>query len=166
MARHGIEMRVAPERRRGDVERRQLRPAEGAFRHERGRHRQDALERAVRGEARDARVPPVADPDMPLGVDGEPVRMAPARLEMHESPRLAGNAVLEIMGIDDAAWRIDGVEGAAVVAHGRAVRHREALVEGAELTSVPAPEGAAVPALLLVHGAEIEAAVRPDMTVV
>ena len=166
MPRHQVEMRVVADSGGGDVERGQIRPTEGAFRDLRGRDRHDALDRSVRCEAGDARAAPVADPDMALRVDRHAVRMAPGLLEPGEGARLADPAALGIEGVDRLLHRIGGVEKAPVGAEGRPVGDDDAGMELGQLLAVPAPEGARFGLLLVVHGAEIDRAVRPHMPVV
>src|SRR4029453_2337218 len=94
-------MRVAADRGGGDVERGQIGPAEGAFRHLRGRNRDGALDRAVGSKARDAGSAPVADPQIALRIARHAVGMPPALLEAREGPGLADGALASVEGMDD-----------------------------------------------------------------
>ena len=68
--------------------------------------------------------------------------------------------------MDRALQGIDGVDRPAVGAEGRPVGDDDAVPEAQKLLAVPAPESAGRFGLAVIHGAEIEATVRPHMTVI
>lgn len=68
--------------------------------------------------------------------------------------------------MDGAAEGVDGIDRLAVGAERRPVGDDDIVPEAHEFLAVPAPERAGRLGLVVVHGAEIKAAIRPHMAVV
>src|SRR4029077_16816405 len=83
--------------------------SEGARRHWSAGERDHVVELALRREAEDGSAVPERDPDAALGIDGEAVGHAQARLDVGESLSLAEHSVdtVERERVDAAGGRID-----------------------------------------------------------
>ena len=167
MPRHGVDVRIAADGGGGDVERRQIRPAERAFRDLRGVDGNDALDLTVGRQPGDARAAPVTDPEMALRHPPPCRRDVPDACSNWTKRRGSPGPPPSSLGVDRAAARVSmRIDRLAVGAERRPVRDDDIVPEAHELLAVPAPERARRLGLVVVHGAEIKAAVRPHMAVV
>jgi hypothetical protein len=92
--------------------------------------------------------------------------MGPPLFEADERARLADQASLSVQNIDCPIDRVGCVKHLPVRAEGRPVGDDDAGMELGQLLAVPAPEGTRALFLLVVHGAEINGAVRTHMAVI
>jgi hypothetical protein len=108
----------------------------------------------------------MAHPEMTLCVDAKTVGIAARLVELHEQTRLARPLLVQILGVNGACERVDGVDRSAIRAEGGPVGNDDIVPEPQEFLAVPAPEGAGRLGFVVVHGAEIEAAIRSHMAVI